>query len=257
MKDTNILIQNGVDLAKGLELFGDIEMYNESLGDFMVEIHEKLAKLTQFKEAVDMPNYAIVVHALKSDAKYFGFNLLAEMAYNHELESKSNNSVYINTNFASLMSEANRIIEVVKLYLGGNSEGDVSASYNEFTLGKPSILVVDDSDIIQKFISRIFEDNYNVITASNGAEAINLIETNDSISAMLLDLNMPEVDGFAVLGHMKTNDLFKKVPVSIITGNNDKEIDMEAFKYPIVDILKKPFNEVALKTIIERTMNTR
>ena len=257
MKNTDILIQNGVDLAKGLELFGDQEMYDESLGDFMADIHDKLNKVASYKAAGDMQNYAIIVHALKSDAKYFGFNALAEMAYNHELESKSNNTVYVNTNYEALITEANRIIDIVSKYLSGSeSPTPNNVSFEEFTSGRASLLVVDDSDIIQKFIARIFEENFNVIIANNGAEAINLIESNDTISAMLLDLNMPEVDGFAVLEYMKEKDLFKKIPVSIITGNDAKEVDLEAFKYPIVDIVKKPFNDVSLKNIVERTIGT-
>ena len=269
MRNTNILIQNGVDLEKGLELFGDIDMYNESLGDFMTDIHEKLAKIAGFKEALDMENYAIMVHSLKSDAKYFGFNTLGDMAYSHEIESKSNNTVFVNANYNALMAEASRMVNVVAQYLGGEAPvapvqsaptptptpTPVISAYNDFVSGKPSILVVDDSDIIQKFIGRIFEENYNVIMANNGAEAISLMGTNDSISAMLLDLNMPEVDGFAVLEHMKERDMFKKIPVSIITGNDAKEVDLQAFKYPIIDILKKPFNENSVKNIVERTLN--
>jgi putative two-component system response regulator len=96
-----------------------------------------------------------------------------------------------------------------------------------------------------------------VVTASDGAEAINLLSSNDNISAMVLDLFMPNVDGFKVLEFMKENELFTAIPVSIITGNDDKEVDMSVFEYPIIDILKKPFNEVAVKTIVDRTVNSK
>lgn len=255
MKDQNILTENGVDLERGLNLFGDIETYNESLGDFMAEVHEKLTKIATYKAALDMPNYAILVHSLKSDAQYFGFNELAKQAYNHELEAKSNNVVFVNTNYDDLVNEASRIVNVVTNYLSADEiQGHIPVETNNTVTIKEAILVVDDSDIIQKFVGRIFEENFNVIIANNGAEAINLMENNGTIIAMLLDLNMPEVDGFAVLEHMKEKELFKTIPVSIITGNDAKEIDIQAFKYPIVDILKKPFNESSVKNIVERTI---
>ena len=71
---------------------------------------------------------------------------------------------------------------------------------------------------------------------------------------ILLDLNMPKVDGFAVLDYMKENKLLKKMPVSIISGDSSKETIDRAFKYEIVDMLEKPFNDQSVKMIIEKTL---
>ncbi|MEG1310115.1 MAG: response regulator, partial [Bacilli bacterium] len=66
---------------------------------------------------------------------------------------------------------------------------------------------------------------------------------------------MPNVDGFQVLEYFKNNNLFKKIPVSIITGDDSKEAIEKAFTYPIVDMLNKPFNEHDVKVIVEKTIN--
>ena len=95
MKDVTILTNNGVNLHRALELFGDIETYNELLGTFLVEIDEKLAKANHYKTTADMTNYAIFVHSIKSDARNFGFDELGEKAFQHELESKANNMYYV------------------------------------------------------------------------------------------------------------------------------------------------------------------
>ena len=116
--DRSYLEENGVDVEKGLELLGDMDMYNETCEDFLKEINEKYPKAKEYKEANDMPNYAILVHSIKSDSKYLGFTKLAELAYDHELKSKDNDIDYVNNNFDSLESEINRIINVVKTYLG-------------------------------------------------------------------------------------------------------------------------------------------
>ena len=96
--------------------------------------------------------------------------------------------------------------------------------------------------------------------AHDGKEAIDIINDpskNNYINAILLDLNMPNVNGYQVLEYFKQHDLFNKYPVSIITGADDKESITKVDQYPIIDVLLKPFNENDVKRIVERTMNSR
>lgn len=116
--DTTILTSNGVDINKGLELLGDMEMYNETLADFLTESATRLPNIISYYQNNDMPNYAILVHAMKSDSKYLGFDHLAELSYNHEMASKENDVTYVTNNINELINEANRIIELIKQYLG-------------------------------------------------------------------------------------------------------------------------------------------
>lgn len=120
-----------------------------------------------------------------------------------------------------------------------------------------TIIVADDSNIIVNIVKRAFEGQYNVISAENGKAAIELLQTNnlDDIVGMLLDLNMPEVDGFAVLDYLNNNNLFAKVPVSIITGDDDMDVVSKAFEYNIIDMLKKPFTVDNVKKIVEKTIS--
>ncbi|MBO5183286.1 MAG: Hpt domain-containing protein [Bacilli bacterium] len=112
------LEENGVNVEKGLELLGDMEMYNETMEDFLNEINEKYPSAVNYMNQGDMPNYAIIVHSIKSDSKYLGFTRLAELAYNHEIKSKENDIDYVKSNFGELEDEINRIMEIVKKYLG-------------------------------------------------------------------------------------------------------------------------------------------
>ena len=258
MKDVNLLVNNGVNVQKSLELFGDIETYNDTLNDFLAEIEDKLAKIKSFKEISDMANYAILVHSLKSDAKYFGFEKLAELAYNHEMESKANNMYYVTDHFDELMNEANRILHLVKQYMGVEQASTQQDVKPQVTENRKKILVADDSTIVRNFIQKIFSNEYEVLIANDGKEALDTVRTyyND-IVAMLLDLNMPNIDGFQVLEYFKQNNLFSKIPVSIITGDSSKEAINKACSYPIVDMLQKPFNEYNIKTSVEKTISFR
>ena len=111
--------------------------------------------------------------------------------------------------------------------------------------------------MVSSFVKRSFTDKYNVASAEDGEEAIKIIEANkdnNMIEAILLDLNMPKLDGFGVLEFMKQNDLFKKMPVSIISGDSSKETIDKAFNYPIVDMLSKPFSDQNVKSVIDKTL---
>lgn len=113
------LKEQGVDVEKGLELLGDIDMYNETMNDFLSEIGEKMPKVLEYKNNSDMPNYAILVHSIKSDSKYLGFTKLAEVALEHEMKSKENDIDYVNEHYVELENEVNRIVMVAKTYLEG------------------------------------------------------------------------------------------------------------------------------------------
>lgn len=253
MKDVSLLIRNGINVEGSLELFGDIEMYNETLNDFLNCIDKKMADIKRYKESSDMPNYAILVHSLKSDSKYLGFTKLADFAYEHELKSKENDITYVYKHYDELIQEAVRIINIVKEYMGLPTN---NVMVKEPVLKDKTILVVDDSNIIVNFIKKIFNNEYEIIVASDGREAIDAVELNpnNNIVAMLLDLNMPNVNGFEVLEYFDKNSLFSRVSVSIVTGEDYRDTVEKVFAYPVVDILTKPFNERDIKQVVEKTI---
>lgn len=260
MKDKNYLIQNGVDVDKSLELFGDIEMYNESMNDFLTDASSKLEKLKEFKAKGDMANYAIEVHALKSDAKYFGFTKLAELAYDQELKSKENNMYYISEHFDELEQETIKSLNIAKVYLGKESIEltNIEVQNNNNIPKDKTILVVDDSEVIKSFIQKLFNNQYEVLMANDGKEAINIINEGNynKLVGVLLDLNMPNVNGFQVLEYFKNNNLFEKIPVSIITGVGSDDLVYKTYDYPIIDVLRKPFNENDIKQVVNNTINS-
>ncbi|MBQ6477642.1 MAG: response regulator [Bacilli bacterium] len=110
------LRSRGVDMDKALEALGDMEMYNETFKDFAAEVESKWSKLEEEKLAGDMENFAIDVHALKSDCKYLGFYNLADVAYEHELKSKENDKDFVDQNFNRLETEYEKVLNIVNEY---------------------------------------------------------------------------------------------------------------------------------------------
>ena len=257
MKDISYLEKKGVDVKKSLELFGDQKKYNDNLGAFLVGIHSNINKMIELMQQKDLANYAVYAHSMKTDARYFGFNALAKKAEAHEKKAKTGDIYYIGNNINDLISETNNAIVLVQEYMNDSDVLEKVKPSNSDIYNKKTILVADDSNIIRNFVKRIFEDKYNVGVAKNGEEAIRIIESNkfkNLIEAVLLDLNMPKIDGFAVLEYMRQNDLLNKMPVSIISGDSSKETIDRAFTYDIVDMINKPFNEKSVKSVIEKTL---
>ncbi len=136
MRSVEYLKSQGVDVDKSLEIFGDIETYNSSIGEFIVGVSEKVNKMNAYRISKDMKNYSIFAHSLKSDAKYFGFNKLSDLALEMENKSKEMDLYYVNNNFNDLNDIANAFLDTVKAsgYEGLNYG---SANYHKYIWNTP------------------------------------------------------------------------------------------------------------------------
>lgn len=114
----NFLLQNGVDVDKGIENTMDFETYNELLLDFCNTFPQDVNKFNAFKAAGDMVNYEIIVHALKSNCRTLGFMSTGEMFYQHELASKQNDINYVNEHYNELITEVKRVYNILMSYKG-------------------------------------------------------------------------------------------------------------------------------------------
>ena len=112
----NFLIQNGVDVDKGIENTMDFETYDEILLDFCETFPQEVNKFNAYKIQGDMVNYEIIVHALKSNCRTLGFMNTGEMFYQHELASKQNDINYVNQHYDELINEVNRVYKILTNY---------------------------------------------------------------------------------------------------------------------------------------------
>lgn len=141
------------------------------------------------------------------------------------------------------------------------NEIEESKKKKSIEINNPTILIIDDSSIMRNAVKKIFVDQYNIITAKNGNEGIELIkehllkESNLTIVGIFLDIIMPVADGFVVLDFLKENNLFTKVPVSIISGDETKATRKRMYTYDIADLLIKPFNTDHIRKRMNNLIN--
>ena len=115
------------------------------------------------------------------------------------------------------------------------------------------ILVVDDIELNRIILADLFDEEFSILQAGNGQEALDyLAQYPDEIVIVLLDLVMPVMDGFGVLQSMWDTKLIQKIPVILITGENDDEKSLKGFELGVSDLLSKPFNS---KIVYRRVLN--
>ena len=103
------------------------------------------------------------------------------------------------------------------------------------------VLVVDDQEINRDALEVILEDDYKIIFASNGEEALEKMHTHEmDLSIVLLDLMMPVMNGFEVLKKVKGDAHLKSIPIIVLTV--DKNAELEALKLGAADFITKPFD---------------
>lgn len=230
----------GINVDEVLNFWGDMEAYSDNLIEFLNGIDKKLDELESYKNNGEISSYTILAHSLKSETRYLGLNKLSDLFYNHELKGKEGNIDYIKNNFIELINAVGTLKNDLKDYLHS-------------TTLKKTLLVVDDSNIIINYIENLVKNDYNVVRANNGIEAVNKV--NENIYAILLDINMPKSNGIDVLKYLTDNDLIEKIPVVIITGNDTKEAIREVIGYNVLDVLNKPFTPDNIKKVISLIEN--
>lgn len=107
---------------------------------------------------------------------------------------------------------------------------------------KDTVLIVDDMELNREMLREILEDDYEIAMAKDGLEAIGRLEDmHNDIAVVLLDLQMPGMDGFGVLKEMESRGWIEKIPVLIITGEKSTEVENQCFQHGISDFIRKPF----------------
>ena len=95
---------------------------------------------------------------------------------------------------------------------------------------KRKILIVEDEVINQQILSMILENEYDVLLASNGQDALDILhEHYKEISLVMLDLVMPVMDGFEVLKRIEDDPILKRIPVIVLTSDKSAEIRSSRF----------------------------
>lgn len=118
------------------------------------------------------------------------------------------------------------------------------------------VLSVDDSGVMRRIIGRTVEVlGYGFLEAADGLEALNVIAKNsEEIALIILDVNMPEMDGFELLRRVKADPKYKDIPVMMLTTESERSRIIEAIQAGAVNYICKPFQQEDLTVKIAESL---
>ena len=104
------------------------------------------------------------------------------------------------------------------------------------------ILIADDSKMNQQILSEILGVRYEYLYADDGMQALEHLHSEFDIDLLLLDINMPRLDGFGVLEVMKQRNWLQEIPVIITSSEDDESFIQKAYELGVTDYIRRPFN---------------
>ena len=119
---------------------------------------------------------------------------------------------------------------------------------------KEKILIADDSEMNQMLLEEILSDKYEYVMAKDGTEAVDILEKNEDIDLVMLDINMPKMDGFGVLEIMNLRHWISEVPVIIISSESDVDFIRRSYDLGASDYISRPFDLTVVRRRVENTL---
>ena len=116
------------------------------------------------------------------------------------------------------------------------------------------IRIVDDAKLNRDILKEILGETYNYLEAENGNQAIQMTADNPGIDLMLLDINMPQMNGFEVLKLMKQSQCLDETPVIMISSEDAVDTMRKAYELGITDYITRPFDSVIVKKRVQNTL---
>ena len=119
---------------------------------------------------------------------------------------------------------------------------------------RQKILIVDDAEFNREILKEFLGEAYSYLEAENGIQAIRILEENPEIDLMLLDVNMPQMNGFEVLEWMNQLHWIDETPVIMISSEGSVDAMRKAYEMGITDYITRPFDSVIVKKRVQNTL---
>lgn len=119
---------------------------------------------------------------------------------------------------------------------------------------KETILIADDSELNREMLAEMLGGKYEYVFAENGVKAVEILSAGTAVDILLLDMNMPQMDGFGVLAVMNERHWLDEIPVIVISAEDDALFVQKAYDLGATDYITRPFNSAAVAHRVENTL---
>lgn len=122
---------------------------------------------------------------------------------------------------------------------------------------KPTVLIVDDMTTNLLILSDLLKDEYQIKIAKNGQKALDIVHSSDEVDIILLDIMMPDIDGYEVCRELKSNPKTKNIPIIFVTAKDNDEDEEYGLNLGAIDYITKPFNKAIVKLRIKNHLELK
>lgn len=229
-----------LDTQTGLMYCGDSEeFYLEILNSYCDG--DKTQELCGFFDEEDWDAYRISIHALKSTSLSIGALTLSEEAKQLEQAAKEKDAAWIREHHAETMEHYQNLLAQIREVLQGTPEASAEADSNtDADVQQGRILIVDDDAMNLQVAEQMLAGKFFCSFAKSGPDAFAQLES-EVPDLILLDLHMPQMNGFEVMERLRSDAVYREIPVIFLTADNDRETEIQGFMAGAQDFIKKPF----------------
>jgi PleD family two-component response regulator len=122
---------------------------------------------------------------------------------------------------------------------------------------KQTILIVDDMTTNLLILSDLLKDEYQIKIAKNGQKALDIVHSSDEVDIILLDIMMPDIDGYEVCRQLKSNPKTKNIPIIFVTAKDNDADEEYGLNLGAIDYITKPFNKAIVKLRIKNHLELK
>ncbi|MEO9474627.1 MAG: tetratricopeptide repeat protein [Cyclobacteriaceae bacterium] len=154
--------------------------------------------------------------------------------------------------FEYLHDRTDRMLELERL----NKNQDSAVLSSRAWSGNPIVLIVDDHAEVREYIGKTLEEDYHILQASNGREALSILEKR-RVDLVVTDLMMPYLDGFGLMDAMRNDPRFSQMPTMVVSARMGDDERSKVLKKGVNDFLSKPFDRVEMKARIANLLSSK
>lgn len=220
------------------------ELYLQILGTYIEE--DKTSLIKQCCDIMDIDNYRIQVHALKSTSRTIGATSLSEEAMALEEAAKNKDTSYISENTGSVLEKYSELMSRIRGIL------EQSPSEKKSPEASGRVLYVEDDIMYRYLVERMLQESFGKVTSvQSGEEALEYLSFRQP-EVILLDLNLGGMDGLSVLKALKSDGRLCGIPVVIFSSDDATDTQVRCFREGASDFIAKPANMKILSERLKR-----
>lgn len=244
-----------VDYKEGLEKIGNPKTYCNILSTYCSSTKEKIEILTNILHK-DIKRFTIEVHGIKGASAGIFAQYAAKMAEELETLGKSGNIDKINEVLPAFLIEMEKTIDdissFIKMYGDKEDESGTAIDEDEFKKIR-NIAIVDDNPVNLSLVEHVLNKHYNIIKLNSGEQLLEFLKSMKP-DMILLDIQMPNMNGYEALKKINENPNTADIPVIFLTGEEGVESEREGFKLGAKDFIRKPFDKDIMITRVRTQM---